>query len=172
MSDKSERAVLPPTMRSPRARAVQGRNLLTALVAALVLAGCAVQLIADYDQHTFERTAELQEDVERLFATLEDAAATPDPEDDLYPAHAESYNRLVGTIRALEVRAQTLDRNQIPAEQIDLLRKSIESIQSEHREFSQRAVPKGFSAEALKILREPISQQFRAIFTLQEALKR
>jgi len=146
--------------------------MLGVLLGALLFASCAVRLIADYDQPTFDRTAELQEECERLFVALEEAAATPDPTDDLYPAHAEAYAHLVASVRVLETRAQTLDRNEIPAEQVGLLRDSLERMRDEHRARSQAAEPEGFSAQALSVLREPVVQQFRAILTLQEGLKR
>jgi hypothetical protein len=157
-----------------RARPAVRRGALSALFAAalLLVTSCTVRLIADYDEHTFNRTAEIHEQVEGLFVSLEDAAATPDPADDLYPAHAAEYLELVAALRALQARAETLDKNEITAEQVSLLRDSLEAMQSQHRERSSGAEPKGFSAEALRALREPVVQQFRSILTLQEALKR
>ena len=142
------------------------------VLAGLLLAACTTRLIAPYDEQTFARTVELQEQCEALFASLEEATTTRDPTDDLYPAHADEYVQLVAQLRALEVRAETVEKNEIPAEQVSLLRASIESMQKTHRERSAAAEPKGFSLETLQVLREPVSQQFRAILTLQEALKR
>ena len=157
-----------------RARLAVPRGALSALAAAawLLLAGCTVRLIADYDEHTFNRTAEIHEQCEALFVSLEDAAVTPDPTDDLYPAHANEYFEIVAALRALQGRAETLDKNEITAEQVSLLRDSIETMQSQHRERSASAEPKGFSLETLRVLHEPVAQQFRSILTLQTALKR
>ena len=138
----------------------------------LLLGGCTIRLIADYDEHTFTRTVELQEEVERLFVALEEATATNDVTDDLYPAHAATYRELIASVRALETRAQTLDKNELPAEQVSLLRDSLEKMQASHRERSAGDPPKGFSLVTLQTLREPVVQQFRSILTLQEGLKR
>jgi hypothetical protein len=78
----------------------------------------------------------------------------------------------VASLRALQTRAETIDKNEIPADQIRLLRESIESMQDTHREKNKKTPPEGFSLEALQVLREPVVQQFRSILTLQEALKR
>ena len=142
------------------------------VAAVLLLASCTVRLIADYDEHTFNQTAELQQQCETLFVALEEAAVTPDLNDDLYAAHSGAYTSLVAALRTLETRAQTLDKNEIPAEQVGLLRDSIEMMQATHRQKSAGNPPQGLSLETVRTLREPVVQQFRAILTLQEELKR
>jgi hypothetical protein len=161
-------------MLASRARPAFPRAALSLLVAAawLLVSSCAVRLIADYDEHTFRRTADLHEQCEALFVSLEEAAVTAEPADDLYPAHAAEYLELISALRALETRAQTIDKNEITVEQVGLLRDSIEKMQSQHRERSASGEPKGFSLETLRVLREPVVQQFRSILTLQEGLKR
>lgn len=160
-----------PTQSLRHRSALQALALLL-LPAVALLASCTIRLIADYDEHTFARTTELQEQCESLFVALEEAAKTADTQDDLYDAHDEQYLELISSLRALETRAQTIDKNEIPADQIGLLRDSFEKMQDTHRERSAQSPPKGFSLETLKVLREPVVQQFRSILTLQEALKR
>lgn len=144
----------------------------TLLGLALLLSGaCNTTLIAPYDEYTFTRAAEMSEECELLFAALEDAAATPAPEDDLYDAHADAYQGLIAAARSLESRATQIEKNRIPRKQLELLRESLEQMQAEHRTRSSGAEPKGFSPTALKVLREPMMQQFNAIVVLQEELK-
>ncbi len=142
------------------------------ILIALLISGCTtIRLIADYDEFTFGRTAALQEKCETLFVALENAAATPDPTDDLYPAHATAYDEIVVALRVLETRAASLDKNQITTEQVHLLLDSTEKMQKLHQEKSAGTPPTGFSGDTVKVLREPFVQQFRSILTLQESLK-
>lgn len=137
-----------------------------------ILAGCAVRLIADYDEFTFNKVALLQEQCETLFVALEEAAITPDPDDDLYSAHAPAYAAIIVSLRVLDTRAQTIAQNEITTEQVQLLRDSLEKMQALHRRKSSQTPPQGLSLEAVQAVREPVVQQFRAILTLQEALRR
>ena len=146
-------------------------TLLVSLIA-LFAASCTVRLIADYDEFTFNKTAELQESCEALFLALESAALTPDEEDDLYPAHADAYDDIIVKLRVLQTRAESLDKNQITSEQVGLLLESIEKMQDLHQSKSNANPPEGFSSDFIKTFREPVVQQFRAILTLQQALKR
>ncbi len=144
----------------------------TLLGLVLLLTGaCATQLIAPYDEYTFTRAAQMAEECELLFVALEDAATTSAVEDDLYAAHADSYQGLIAAVRSLEGRAKQIEKNRIPRKQLELLRESLEKMQAEHRSRSSAAEPKGFSATALAVLREPMMQQFNAIVVLQEELK-
>ena len=74
-------------------------------------------------------------------------------------------------LASLQTRAETRDKNEIPSEQVKLLRESIETIQKTHRERSAADPAKGFSLTTVQTLREPVEQHFRTILTLQEALK-
>ncbi len=161
----------PSTLRSRESQRSFGFPATAVLWVVLLVTGCTVRLIADYDEFTFTKTAELQESCETLFVALENAAATPDASDDLYPAHAATYTEIVVALRVLETRAESLDKNQITTEQVHLLLDSIEKMQKLHQEKSAGADPEGFSKDFVRTLREPFVQQFRAILTLQEALK-
>jgi len=155
-----------------RARSARSWTVFVSAALALALCACTVRLIADYDQYSFDKVTALQEQCEKLFVSLEEAAATPDKGDDLYQAHAAAYDEIIASLRVLETRAQTLDKNEIPQEQVRLLRDSMERMQALHREKSSAEHPEGFSKETITTLREPIVQQFRAILTLQAELKR
>jgi predicted N-formylglutamate amidohydrolase len=138
---------------------------------ALLIAGCTVRLISDYDEVTVQKTVELQEQCESLFVSLEDAATTADPADDLYAAHAEQYDDIEVSLRMLESRADLVKKNEITKEQVKLLRDSIAKIRDAHRARSSETPPKGLSAATVTVLREPLAQQFRSILALQEGLK-
>jgi len=73
---------------------------------AILITGCTVRLIADYDEPTFNGTVALQEKCETLFVALENAAVTPEKTDDLYPAHAKEYDEIVVALRVLQTRAE------------------------------------------------------------------
>jgi hypothetical protein len=75
-------------------------------------------------------------------------------------------------LRVLQTRAESLDKNQIPAAQVQLLLNSVEEMQAEHQKRSAGEDPKGFSKDTIKTLRGPFVQQFHAILSLQEGLKR
>ncbi|HEX5050780.1 MAG TPA: hypothetical protein VFZ65_03310 [Planctomycetota bacterium] len=140
--------------------------------ACLAFPGCAVRLIADHDEIVVAKTVALQEKAEALFLALEDAAATPDPDDDLYAAHAGAYNEILVLLRVMEVRAASLSKNEITTEQVQLLRDSFEKMKALHQKKSAAATPGGFSAEALQALRQAFVQQVQSILTLQEELRR
>jgi hypothetical protein len=139
---------------------------------ALGLSSCTVRMIADYDAFTVEKTTQLQEQCESLCVALEEAAATPDLADDLYPAQAEAYDAIEVSLRLLESRVDIVKKNEITKEQVGELRKSFEAIRRTHRERSEANPPKGLSAMTVKTLRESLMLQFRSILVLQEALKR
>ena len=138
----------------------------------LALASCTVRLIADYDEFTVERTVELQEQCESLCVALEEAGATPDESDDLYPAHAAAYDAIEVSLRMLESRVRMVKKNEITSDQVALLRSSFEAIRTAHRDRSAGTPPKGLSATTVRALREPLMSQFGSILELQEALKR
>ena len=142
------------------------------LALASLVAGCAVQLIADYDEFTFDKVAQVHEQCEALFLALEEAALTPDATDDLYPAHASAYHDILVSLRVLETRAAGIAKNEITTEQVTLLLDSMQQMQATHRQKSAKTPPEGLSLDTVRTLRGPMVQQFRAIFELQRALER
>jgi hypothetical protein len=159
---------------SPAPRSLRFVGAIVALVVActLGLASCTVRLISDYDEVTVQKTNELQERCESLFVSLQEAAATGDIADDLYPAHAQQYEDIEVALRILESRAAVVKKGEITEQQVELLRKSIKEMQDAHRLRSNNvADPKGLSEIAVQAARDTLAQQFHSILVLQEGLK-
>lgn len=104
---------------------------------------------SESSRYLFVRVAQLAEECELLFTKLEDAAATPLVEDDLYDAHAAAYQGLIAATRSLERRATQIEGKLIPRKQLELLRDSLEKMQSEHRARSSGSEPTGFPPAAM-----------------------
>jgi hypothetical protein len=151
-----------------------GRSLwlLVILLGALPAAGCAVRLIAPHDPALVEKTVQLQERAETLFLALEDAAQTSDPADGAFARHAAAYNEILVLLRVMEVRAGSLELNELTSEQLTLLIDSFAKMRSLHRQKSEARPPTEFSNQLLAALRVPFIQQVQAILKLQEALRR
>jgi hypothetical protein len=146
--------------------------LASVLLAGLLLPGCTFRLIADYDEVLVQKTVEVQEQAEALFLALAAAGSTPQPEDGAFAAHAAAYDRILVLLRVMEVRASTVEKNEITIEQVELLRDSVEKIRATHQQKSAASPPSEISPETIGVLREPFVSQIRAILKLQRALRR
>ena len=148
------------------------RRLLATALLAVVPSACAVRLIAPHDAVLVDKTVQLQEHAETLFLALEDAAMTSDPQDGAYPNYAAAYQQILVLLRVMEVRASTLEQNELTTEQVALLRDSFQKLRQLHREKSEQQPPRELSGDLLATLRLPFVQQIQAILKLQQALRR
>ena len=103
-----------------------------ALTLALVLcgAGCAVQMVAAYDEQTDKAVSALQRKMETLFVDLESQAGTPQADYDNYAAF---YKEVRVDISAIHTRAQARPDNKLTVEQIGRLRDSLAKLEEIHR---------------------------------------
>jgi hypothetical protein len=97
---------------------------------------------------------------------------TSDPQDGAYPNHAAAYQQILVLLRVMEVRASTLEQNELTTEQVALLRDSFQKMRQLHRNNSEQQPPRELSGDLLATLRLPFVQQIQAILKLQQALRR
>ena len=128
----------------------------------LLLAGCTVQLIAQYDEATDRATTALQKKVETFFVMLERQIGTPEA---AYARHVALYDDVQVELSALKVRAEALPQNSLTVQQIDLLTASWANLQQLHR-LGLRSV------EEITPLRRNFNQAFTQILKLELAKRR
>lgn len=113
-------------------RATPGVCAACVLSLALVLlgAGCAVQMVAAYDEQTDKAVSALQRKMETLFVDLESQAGTPQADHANYLAF---YKEVRVDISAIHMRARARPNNELTVEQIGLLRDSLGRLEEIHR---------------------------------------
>jgi hypothetical protein len=170
MPDHELSVSLPRSPAAPIARRSWFAWLAGLLLACSALTSCTVRLIAEYDEVLAAKTVELQEKAESLFLALMEAADTPDAADGAYGGYAGVYHDVLVLLNVMEVRAESLDKNEITIEQVGLLRDSFERLQKVHAQ--KTAAGQEVSRDAVKAVRVPFVQQISSILKLQHALRR
>jgi hypothetical protein len=136
--------------------------ILLCLTVGLALSGCAIRLIADYDERVDEATSEIQRKVETFLTRLERTIGTSAAD---YPHHVAVYDDVRVDLSALKVRASAIPKNSITVEQIDLVADSWSKLEQLHKV--------GFkSKEEIAPLRRNFNQAFTQILKLELAKKR
>src|SRR5574341_1124739 len=136
--------------------------ILLCLAVGLALSGCAIRLIADYDERVDEATGETQRKVETFLTRLERTVGTPAAD---YPHHVAVYDDVRVDLSALKVRASAIPKNSITVEQIDLVSDSWSRLEQLHKV--------GFkSKEEITPVRRNFNQAFTQILKLELAKKR
>lgn len=102
----------------------------SALAAVLVLSSCTVQLVGPYDETTVKEVTDLHRKVETLLVKLERTAGKPEGK---YEGHEATYDTLRVGLRSLRLRVESLQRKENTAGQIDLLSKSLDSLEKLHK---------------------------------------
>ena len=92
-------------------------GVLLCLAVGLALSGCAIRLIADYDENVDKATTEIQRKVETFLTRLERNVGTPAVD---YSQYVALYDDVRVDLSALKVRASAIPKNSITVEQIDL----------------------------------------------------
>lgn len=105
----------------------QGAFLL--LVAALVLGGCTVQLVADYDAASFEETLRVGKMVDRFYGDLLD---TP-PGDRAYANFAATYIEIEAELRSLLTRNKARPLNEESVAIAEIILKQWTARRDEHK---------------------------------------
>jgi len=136
--------------------------LLLWLTVGIALSGCAIRLVADYDEHVDKATTEIQRKVETFLTRLERLVGTPAAD---YSQHVALYDDVRVDLSALKVRASAIPKNRITVEQIDLLSDSWSKLEQLHKI--------GFkSREEIAPLRRNFNQAIAQILTLELAKRR
>jgi hypothetical protein len=131
------------------------------LCIALVVAGCTIRLIAEYDESTDQGVTTFQRKIETVLTSLErqvgtDAAA--------YANYVKSYDELRVDLRVLRARATAIPKNDRTVEMLTLLTDNLAKMEQLHQ--------RGLSAQDIPPLRTAFNEACTAILKLEIAKKR
>ena len=133
------------------------------LLVSVILCGCvSVKLIADYDAKLDDGVTALQKKTETLLVRLERVIGSPAGDCTNF---ISNYDDIRVDLSSLQVRADALAYNRLTAEQLSLLRDSLEKIEERHRTNGLRPL-------IVEESRKALNRQFAAILKLEVAKKR
>jgi hypothetical protein len=126
-------------------------------------AGCTrITLISSYDEVIDHSATELQRRMDGFLTMLVDKEGTPQAS---YDSNKTFYSEYAVDLRSLKVRALSQPKNQITAQQIDLMTNSLEELRKAHESGP-------IAAEAVPTFRDLFNQSWGAIIALEMAKKR
>lgn len=139
---------------------------LAVLLMSLALGGCAapVKLVGDYDEHLDKGVSQLQKDVETFLVKLESSAEKPTDKVESYGINRKVYDDFRVAVSVLRVRADSVEHGGFTVEMLDKLSKNLTRLEEMHRE--------GLAKAEIKVNRDGLTAQFRAILTFELAKKR
>lgn len=158
------------------------RSRIGALIAAgVLLAGCQLSTMSRYDATTDKGVTALQRGIGRLFTKLETLAAESPALESLTescrPAKFEaSYRELQNDLRALIVRNEAREKNELTVRQLTGLRDSLTALQKLQQERYEPADParriaqpgdRCLDAAMVEASRGSLDQHIRAILKLE-----
>ena len=136
----------------------QSRPARTFVLAFTLLLGCTVRWISTYDETTDKDVTALQHKVAALLTSLD----TPNPVP--YEKAAAQYAGIYNDLRALIIRNEARDKNELTTQQLRLLDSNIQTLEKLH-------MAPDFKRELVPPARASIDQIFRAILKLELAKK-
>lgn len=120
--------------------------------------GCAVQLVANYDQITDNDVTSLQKRVDIFLADLERSLADRE-------SFESFYDGVRSDIKTIRIRASLIEKNEGTLDQLGLLSNAVDALESLHQD--------GFSAPVeVQVLRSGFDVIFTSIIALELAKKR
>ena len=134
----------------------------SAVTVAILLSGCAIALISDYDEVTDKTVTALQRKTEEHLVRLETTTGKPECE---HPKFEKFYAEAKVDVSAIRTRTAAIPKNDISTKQIDQLGESLQSLEDLHR-------LKCISKAQIPALRTPLNSIFTAILKLEIAKKR
>lgn len=132
------------------------------LTLALIVSGCSVKLISNYDETTDKAVTDLQKKTEAHLVAIEAAEDSPGCQ---YENHKKFYTDIKVDLSAISVRTAAIPKNEITSEQIALLSKSLDSLEKLHKIGC-------LSKDQIRPLRTPLNSIFTAILKLELAKRR
>jgi hypothetical protein len=145
------------------------RPLLMFLIVA-ALPACTIKVVSSYDEETDRSVMALQRKIETFLVRLEEVEGASDCG---YDHHKPFYTAAKVEVSALYVRTAALSDNDITAEQVALLSKSLGSLEQLHKMKLKKGTGKNcLSKEEIAPLRENFNAGFIAILRLELAKKR
>lgn len=100
------------------------------ILVSIMIYGCSVKLIADYDEATDKAVTELQRKMETFFIDLESKVGTDAAK---YEEYVDFYKEVKVDISAIELRASALPKNDITLQQIKLLKDNLSKLEQLHK---------------------------------------
>jgi hypothetical protein len=130
------------------------------------LGGCAqpVKLVGDYDEQLDKGVSQLQKDVETFLVKLESSAEKPADKVESYDKNKNVYDDFRVAVSVLRVRADSVERDGFTVGMLGKLSKNLTRLEDMHRE--------GLAKAEIKVIRDGLTAQFRAILTFELAKKR
>jgi len=128
----------------------------------VVLAGCPVRFISNYDEKTDQAVTDLQKKVETFFVTAE---GQTDPLECKYENHKVFYREAKVAVSAIELRAKATPDNHITLQHVGLLKDSLKKLEELHKINC-------LSAAQVAPLRSNFDSTFTAILKFELAKKR
>ena len=135
---------------------------ITLLAATLIISGCAVKLISNYDETTDKAITALHKKTEMHLVGLEVIEDLPECK---YENQKKFYEEVKVDVSAIAVRAAAISKNEITVDQTTLLSKSLESLESLHKIAC-------LSKNQIAPLRTQFNTIFTAILKLEIAKRR
>ena len=131
------------------------------LIVAMLILGCSVRFIAEYDPAIDSKTRQLQTKFDALFEDLDRTAGTPEG---AYEHYASRYDALRADIAGLRYDANAQPRNSLTSTSLSLLDDNLHQLEAAHRE--------GIGPAEVPVLRKLFDTQLRMIVELETAKKR
>src|SRR5688572_30556141 len=100
---------------------------LLVLAAVVVAPGCAVQFVSAYDEKTDVAVTDLHRTMEGMFIKL-DRQLRDEPEKTTYAAYKDTYDDIRLDLATIKLRAESIAKNSITVQQLDLLQDSFDSL--------------------------------------------
>jgi len=147
--------------------------LIFLLCSLFVVSGCAVKLIASYDETTDKGVTKLQRKVETFLVELESKDGLPECS---YSSNESFYGESKVDLSAIKVRSEAIPKNDITIKQISLLLSSLNDLESLHKHKDKKSAKEGklycISKDEISPLRTAFNSSFTAILKLEIAKKR
>jgi hypothetical protein len=140
-----------------------GAMLLLAPVLIVPQPACTrITLISSYDEVIDHSATDLQRRMDAFLTMLADQEGMPRAS---YDSNKTFYSDYAVDLRSLKVRALSQPKNQITAQQVDLMTASLEELRKAHESGP-------IAAEAVPTFRDLFNQSWGAIIALEMAKKR
>ncbi|MFQ5847954.1 MAG: hypothetical protein ACE5IQ_09860 [Candidatus Methylomirabilales bacterium] len=131
----------------------------------LVVSGCSVKFISDYDEVTDKSATALHKNVERFLLKME---ATAGSSAGTYRKNKTFYDEAKVALSSMRMRAKAIPNNRLTVQHIELLEKNIDALRTLH----EKRGPKGLAKPLVDPVRDALDAQFTAIIKLELAKKR
>ena len=131
------------------------------IILGLLVSGCSIRLIAEYDQKIDDSVTALQKKTETFLIKLERTCQKPEGE---YSNHISFYDEAKVELSALQVRADAIALNELTSVELKDLQDSFEKMEEQHK--------LGFTPIVVAKTRDILNTHFTAILKLEVAKKR